>query len=341
MKENQFRNKVYWFTFAFSILVVWVHAYNSELFLGRTAEEALIYAIEHGIGDTIAQIAVPGFFMISAYLFYRNFTWEKLWPKWNSRIRSILIPFITWNTLYYLGYVTASRLPFVTDVVGKGVVPFGLFPAVDAILHYTYNYVFWYLYQLIILIALAPIIYPVIRRKYLGAILMVLMAIGVYCQFALPHLNLDALLYYCAGTYAAIHLKYHVESWEKKTAVMGFVLLTGVTMYRFAPGIIGDSTMAVVLFRLMVPVALWMITDPCRLPEAKPWMKYNFFLYATHFALVRLINKTAALLLPVTLYLPLALYVLMPVLVLVISYPVGAFLRRYLPGVWRLLNGGR
>lgn len=341
MKENQFRNKVYWFTFAFSILVVWVHAYNSELFLGRTADGALIYAIEHGIGDTIAQIAVPGFFMISAYLFYRNFTWEKLWPKWNSRIRSILIPFIVWNTLYYLGYVTASRLPFLADVVGKGVVPFGLLPAVDAILHYTYNYVFWYLYQLIILIALAPVIYPVLNRKYLGAVLMVLMAIGVYFKAALPYLNLDALLYYSAGTYAALHLRTGVETWNKKCARLGLLLLIGVSMYRFAPGIIGDSNMAIVLFRLLIPAALWMIVDEQRLPPAKNWMKYNFFLYATHFALVRLINKTAALLLPVTLYLPLAIYLLMPAMVLAISCPAGAFLRKYFPGVWHLLNGGR
>lgn len=341
MKENQFRNKVTWFTFVFSILVVWVHSYNSELFLGRTEEAALISAFEHGIGDTIAQIAVPGFFMISAYLFYRNFSWNKLWPKWNSRIRSIMIPFIIWNSLYYLGYVTASRLPYLSDVVGKGVVPFGLIPAVDAIIHYTYNYVFWYLYQLILLIALAPVIYPVLRRRYLGILVMILMAVGVYSGFAIPHLNLDALLYYSAGTYASLHLRPYVEKWNKKTALYGLLLLLGVTMYRFAPGILGDSTMAIVLFRLLIPVALWMMIDESRLGEARNWMKYNFFLYATHFALVRLINKTAALVLPTTLYLPLVLYLLMPALVLLISYPVGALLRRYLPGIWRVLNGGR
>ena len=32
--EQQFRNKIRWFTFLFSILVVWVHSVNAELFLG-------------------------------------------------------------------------------------------------------------------------------------------------------------------------------------------------------------------------------------------------------------------------------------------------------------------
>ena len=38
MGEEQFRKKVTWSTFFFGILVVWVHSYNGELFLGKTAQ---------------------------------------------------------------------------------------------------------------------------------------------------------------------------------------------------------------------------------------------------------------------------------------------------------------
>lgn len=341
MQENRFRNKIYWFTFLFSILVIWVHAYNSELFLGKTENAALLYRLEHGIGDTIAQIAVPGFFMISSYLFYRNFTWEKLWPKWNSRIRSILVPYILWNTIYYLGYVISSRIPVLKEVVGKGVVPFRLLTAVDAILHYTYNYVFWYLYQLIILIILAPVLYAVLKRRYLGLAAVVLVGVGVYRGISLPQLNMDALLYYSAAAYAALHGRRFVEEWSRRTGLLGLCILVGVTAYRFAPGPVGDSTLAVVLFRLAVPLALWMMVSEQVLWPARAWMKYNFFLYAIHFALVRLINKTAAAVLPSVWYLPLAIYILMPAVLVLISYLAGEVLRRYAPGVWRAVNGGR
>ena len=78
MNEEQFRSRIYWVTFLFSMLVVWVHSYNGELFLGLTGQAAVVDRIERAVGEQLGQMAVPGFFMVSAYLFYRRFTWEKL-----------------------------------------------------------------------------------------------------------------------------------------------------------------------------------------------------------------------------------------------------------------------
>ena len=78
MTELEFRNKVTWFSFALSLLVIWVHSYNAELFLGYQAATGMVYVLEHRIGDWFGQIAVPGFFMISGYRFYRDFDWGKL-----------------------------------------------------------------------------------------------------------------------------------------------------------------------------------------------------------------------------------------------------------------------
>ena len=59
-----------------------------------------------------------------------------------------------------------------TRVVGKGVIPFDLFTAVDAVINYTYNYVFWYLFQLILLILLAPAIYLMLSRWWSRIVLL-------------------------------------------------------------------------------------------------------------------------------------------------------------------------
>ena len=111
MEEKQFHNQVYWITFLFSLLVVWVHSFNAELYLGAMQAAAGVKRLEWILGEGLGQISVPGFFMVSSYLFYRRFNWSRLLPKWKSRIRSILVPYLIWNFLYYAGYVTATRIP--------------------------------------------------------------------------------------------------------------------------------------------------------------------------------------------------------------------------------------
>lgn len=356
MTESQFRNKVTWFSFVLSLLVVWVHSYNAELFLGLTARMATVYRAEHWIGDCLGQIAVPGFFMISGYLFYRGFDWGQLRSKWSRRIKSVLVPFILWNFIYYLGYVIGSRLPWMTDVVGKGVVPFNLSATVDAVIHYTYNYVFWYLFQLILLILLAPVLYPVLKNKWSRRGFLAALWVLVAVEGTLPLVNADALIYY--GTAASLALaskapgsgtameKNPVECrWSLNRGILGAVMVAGAAgayvfglRLAFVPGF--------VLCRILAVAGLWLIVPGERLPRAAELMRCNFFLYATHFAFVRFINKAAARMLPaagwsITGWEPFVLYLLMPVLVLAVSAVLGKVLRRILPAAWDILNGYR
>lgn len=339
--DSLFRNKITWFTFTFSLLVVWVHSYNAELFLGGTPGMARIDQIEHWLRDGIGQIAVPGFFMISAYLFYRNFSWEKLWSKWNSRIRSILVPFVLWNFIYYLGYVTGSRLPWFGEVVGKGVIPFRFDAIIDAILHYTYNYVFWYLYQLLILIASAPVLYLCLKNYYAGIVFQLVVWAFLLSGGGLPILNPDALIYYSFAAFLGLHGKKAVEErWSLRQAVVGLAAVGLGAVYYYL-GLWLAYLPLLVLCRILAVAGLWIMVPKQTLPRPKVWMNYNFFLYATHFAFVRLINKVGARFGCTLAVYPLVLYLLMPVLVLIISYWLGSFLRRFLPRTWQLLNGGR
>ena len=144
MEEKQFHNQVYWITFLFSLLVVWVHSFNAELYLGAMQAAAGVKRLEWILGEGLGQISVPGFFMVSSYLFYRRFNWSRLLPKWKSRIRSILVPYLIWNFLYYAGYVAATRIPAISGLIGKPPVPVTIMQSVDALVNYAYNPVFWY-----------------------------------------------------------------------------------------------------------------------------------------------------------------------------------------------------
>ena len=105
MGETQFRSKIYWLTFCFSLMVVWVHSYNWELFLGQTLEGNAVALVERIFGESLGQMAVPGFFLVSGYLFFRTFALKGLLGKWGSRVRTVALPYVLWNLLYYAGYL--------------------------------------------------------------------------------------------------------------------------------------------------------------------------------------------------------------------------------------------
>ena len=110
MREKWFREHIWWMSFILSLLVVWVHSENAELFLGEMGRESLVYRLESFFAQTLGQMAVPGFFMISAYLFYRNFQFSKTVSKWKSRCKksSSSLCFVEYALLFRLccGYKT-------------------------------------------------------------------------------------------------------------------------------------------------------------------------------------------------------------------------------------------
>ncbi len=331
-REEQFHNKITWFSFVFSALVVWVHSMNITEGPGA--------AFENFFGDTAGQIAVPGFFMISGYLFYRNFSWEKLGEKWSSRIRSVLVPFVLWNGLYYVGYAVGSRLPFLAGIVEKGIIPFDFHTAADAVLHYTYNYVFWYLYQLILLITLAPVLYGILKNRLLGGAALVTVFYFAQRGVIIPHLNLDALFYYALAAFGGIHGRELAEGGQTRGKTWAGIILAAAAVLVYALSWQGEISSRV-WYRTMVPLGVWLLIPSEHLPKAAWWMHYNFFIYAVHFVLVRLVNKTAAMVWGENRLVLGALFLVMPAAAVWLGSRTGAWLRRRFPVLWSLLNGGR
>lgn len=353
MNEKTFRNKVSWLMFLFSILVIWVHSYNVELFAGAASgslsalwERAAW--LENFVSVGIGQIAVPGFFMLSSYLFFRNFAWEKLAAKWRGRFFSVVIPYTVWNILYYLGYVLASRAPMVRAVVGKEPVPFGILELLGAVFRYSYAPIFWYLYQLIILIFLSPAIYLFVKKRTWGAVYLAALVLAVHFHLDSQHPNTDALLYYSFAAYMAVHGRDLVEgAWDKRRGLAGAaVILLAAVCFQFMARP-GSDVLWTVFYRLLAPVGLWLFLDGSRLSGARPWMRQSMFLYAVHYMIVRFVNKGTAMILSRVLlgdqlaWAALAVYFLLPVVVVWVSYGAAVFLGRLFPGLWRILSGGR
>lgn len=349
MTEKEFHNRVTWMTFLLSVTVVLVHSYNIDLLMDtavQTGAAGAVARFETLVSAALPAPAVTGFFLVSAFLFFRNVSGENLLQKMTRRVGSVLIPYIVWTTLYYMVFVIGGNSPLLRGFLGRESVAFSLPGLAEAIINYSYNPVLWYLKQLIILIAGAPVIYLVVSGILRGGVYLLVLLWVASRGTIIPILNLDALFYYSLGAYVALHGKYLVEGrlgGEKsglpcKTVVAAAGVIVSILLYRGA-GRYGSILMQI-LYAVAAPVTLWYAL-PARLPEAKPYMKFSLFLYCFHFLPVRGLNKIAGLLLPHNAFSAAAVYVLMPAACVLLAWGLSSFMKRKIPPLWKLLSGGR
>lgn len=339
MDKRSFSDKTYIYTFILGILVVLVHSVNfadsNTILLTMIQSSDFTHTdlkgltgasahIENFLSNALGQAAVPGFFMMSGYLFYRTLSNLKdIGRKWKERFWSLIIPFGAWNFIYYILYVCLGKAQ-----------P-GLREIHDAITNYAYNPVFWYVYQLILLTVLAPIFYALLKNKFITIVAVVLYVIMVVKGLDIPEINEDAILYYFAGACLARHSRTIFEQNSKTKICIGALILllvwalqifTTVCMQMFLVAPIdtdvmdpilywyygGDITTALaaqlktlptgilvdilsvggqvivnVIRRLLLCLGLWFVL-PDRLPEVKAYMKNGFFLYAVHYPIARI-----------------------------------------------------
>ena len=66
------------------------------------------------------------FYDLRLSFFIEIFSFQKQFPNGKAGAKSLLLPYVLWNILYYLGYVVVTRLSFVENIIGKEPVAFNL-----------------------------------------------------------------------------------------------------------------------------------------------------------------------------------------------------------------------
>lgn len=192
-----------------SVLVIFVHSTHFPV----TALQAVpntgffstsfLIKIEYFFSEFLGQAAVPGFFFLSGFLFLKGLHSRNDWlRKEKSRVFSYLLPYLIWNTMMTLLYLSFGKAEWSLKTVAEG------------IFLYRFNPVFWYFYQLILLSFCFPFMAIFVlfirkgeaRKKYREKSLRYLIFLFplfflflIYRQLDIPFLNEDAAFYYSLG----------------------------------------------------------------------------------------------------------------------------------------------
>ena len=129
-----------------SVLVIFVHSthfpVNALQAVPNTGffSTSFLIKIEYFFSEFLGQTAVPGFFFLSGFLFLKGLHSRNDWlRKEKSRVFSYLLPYLIWNTMMTLLYLSFGKAEWSLKTVAEG------------IFLYRFNPVFWYFYQLILL----------------------------------------------------------------------------------------------------------------------------------------------------------------------------------------------
>lgn len=287
--------KITLLNFLFTIGIV---IYHSKDFQPRFATE-VTPPLEclYRFNDLLGFISLGFFFTVSAYLLYLGVdSGQKLTEKIKKRLVSLGIPFLVWNLLYFavdLSYSLLKKAPLslsVTDVL----LGFSFEP---------YDGPFWYIFALICLLALSPLLLRLKKHPRVFLALIAVVFVGCGAAFELVPQTNPALVWlvrmanylptYMLGAYLALCREADMTRDRFETVAVSRicgVVSVGLILY-FSLWNPSVPYVNWILLKLL-PFSVWLSVRGIKLENMRvPFpLTISFFLYAAHSLLITLYN---------------------------------------------------
>lgn len=331
-----FKNKVYFLQFISSVLVVMIHTYGTK----DMTNIPLSYNIESFISFKLASVAVPLFFCLSGFLFFRNFKMDQLLTKWKKRVFSVLIPYFLWNLIYYIYFFVVTRL----GITNGEPVSFDIKTLIDAIFCFKYNEVFWFMFQLIIFILIAPLLYYLLKQKIIG-----LVFLGALCAAFSFGLDsgltntfirfpmTDSLFFYAFGAWLGLHASEKVQKENGKALIGAAALVVSIVILFVSP----SYPIFSLLSKFLLVIAFYYLSNLFSFKTFPKILICSFPIYTVHEIILEVFNKIFSRIIPDNSNLILIDYFVSPLITILIIIGLAYFIKRFLPFVYRLLWGKR
>lgn len=296
---KQFSNKVTVVSFAMAILVVFIHANNLAYYNFNGNNNSVAHILVKVFADVFGGLAVPFFFMMSAYWLFRMEKGDKenfviLMSRLKKKGKTVVVPYICWNTLGMLFYMIVTRIPFISNLMNNGnVVEINMENILKGIFLYNYYFPFWYLKDLIVLFLFSPIILFVVKKKTIAIISVCITAVLSLLEVSCPIFQVNAFLFFLIGGLLSFHYREWFERINERAEVYAlFLIICSIIRYFY------DNSLAEILF-IISPVLMWKTADILLFKiinrNRLPWfLTQSFFVYAMHVVPVTCIGHILA-----------------------------------------------
>lgn len=206
VSSERLSRAITWLRFPLIFLIILLHCYSVQSLEGN---HRIYFRVLYPFYNWLGETGVPGFFFISGYLFFLS---KKSYiQKIGTRVHTLLVPYLIWNTLLLGLYVMAYADGHPQDIYGRSLADYNWKDYVrlywDRGSYDRGNFVpllcpLWYIRNLLIMSLLSPLFYYLIR--YVRELFLLVVAIW---WLMTPHNAFipQTILFFSMGAFFSIH----------------------------------------------------------------------------------------------------------------------------------------
>ena len=341
-------DKIKVLSFISIIIVLYIHSDFHDV-PGELQGLTFNLKLQTAISGMLGRCAVPLFFMISGYLFFLNTDkgLKTVFIKMKKRVRTLIVPYVIGCLYFPLLMVAIYAFPLTRQFINGGrfvgdftypwyIVMKGVF-FISPQDTYPYAFQLWFLRDLILIVALCPLLYYIRKYFYWGGILC--LVIATFTDWIL----LESLFWFFLGC-SLINIDKFIR--YPVFLIVSFNVLCLLEM------MIPDCLCLKIFnlpIKLMGVMTIWKIYDCCVRKDfalkshqlLDTCCLFTFFIYLFHEPTLNIVRKIIAVTLGKNSFAFAVSYLLSPWVFVSIWISVGIVLRKYLPKIYRLCVGGR
>jgi fucose 4-O-acetylase-like acetyltransferase len=205
--------------------------------------------------------------MLSGIAFFKGYENKKYPAKIKSRIFTLIIPYLLWNTVWMIWEIFCSYSFLANFSQINEPYPLTALSVLKGIFFYGSNIPFWFIFDIIVFSFSAPLLFLILRYKYIGIASVICLSIlslfGIHLPSSIFYYP-TALIFYLIGGIIGYHYFDFISGKSTKPAQVISVafLFIFILTKNIIPGElhINNAVTEIIAFTLC-SLALWNTTD--------------------------------------------------------------------------------
>lgn len=338
-----FHNKAGFLKFYLFSMVILTHALNYESYPLATSDSfwgILLYRLEL-FELTLSGIVMPSYFFISGYGFMAGFSPEKTPEKLKRRFYSMFIPWLLWNSIMWLLGIAMESIPVISSHLNSGFgYEFTLSSWLREGLLLPADGPLWFISNVMVCFVLAPVIYYLVKNRYIGLVVIALQFAGIYITRANRYSLQMALLFFTQAAWYAKHAQPFVyKRYGRAARLFALAVLVVYVLTCSSQKIQYGGIYHALCFSVTTPL-LWVLVGDAKLgPRAEKLEKHRFWVYCSHYLPLECVEKLWLLLAGTSLGAAWAGMLICPTVTVLLLIWADKLVRRFAHPLWCLLSG--